>query len=140
MLTSTIYDFPCTVFQNYKYLAMLRIISINKFTKEIELIGCTIGVVKRWCGSESVIEFNCCSTVRSELQLFVKFMSMPLLIGKISKNSKNSSVSLQRIPYGPINLQALSMLLNHLTLPYVIQISMIFQEHQQHIRKTVPLR
>lgn len=122
------------------YLAMLRIIFINKFTEKIELIGCTIGVVKRWCGSESVIEFNCCSTVRSELQLFVKFMSMPLLIGKISKNSKNSSVSLQRIPYGPINLQALSMLLNHLTLPYVIQISMIFQEHQQHIRKTVPLR
>ena len=94
------------------YLAMLRIIFINKFTEKIELIGCTIGVVKRWCGSESVIEeFNCCSTVRSELQLFVKFMSMPLLIGKISKNSKNSSVSPQRIPYGPINLQALSMLL-----------------------------
>ena len=115
------------------YLAMLRIIFINKFTEKIELISCTIGVVKRWCGSASVIEeFNCCSTVRSELQLFVKFMSMPLLIGKISKNSKNSSVSLQRIPYGPINLQALSMLLNHLTLPYVIQISMIFQEHQQH--------
>jgi hypothetical protein len=37
-ITSTIYDFPCAVFQNSKYLAMLRIIlsmSLQKKSKQL---------------------------------------------------------------------------------------------------------
>ena len=42
-MTLTIYDFPHAVFQNSKYLAMLRIF-VNQFTKEIKAIGAELAV------------------------------------------------------------------------------------------------
>ena len=61
--TSIIYDFLSDVFQNSKYLAMLRIllsISLQRNQSDWCRIGCAIGIVKRcivkrWLGDSTLI-------------------------------------------------------------------------------------